>query len=204
MTIPSGISTAFVHMDAPVSFVGGSGRLYVRIEPSVSLVWAATGTPLANFFDALAPDNGEPLEIELPHTDQAGFIDSVGNSTSGWFYTVTIKYEKDGQIVRFPSRDFQIPVGQTDVDLALIPSGEAFVPVIAPLLPVTSLEGRTGAVTLADLGLDQVDNTTDMDKPVSTLQQIAIDAVEDIAQEALALAGGGPGSPGTNLDGGGP
>jgi hypothetical protein len=156
MTIPAGISTALVHMDAPVSFIGEPGRLYVRVEPSASLVWEATGTPLANFFDALAPDNGMPVEIELPHTDQEGFIDGVGNTIVDWFYTVKIKYEKDGQIVHFPSRDFQIPTGQTDVDLALVPSGEAFVPSVAPILPVTSIQGLNGSVTLADLGLDAV------------------------------------------------
>jgi hypothetical protein len=153
MTIPAGISTALVHMDAPVSFIGEPGRLYVRIQPSASLVWEETGTPLANFFDAVSPDNGLPMEIELPHTDQDGFIDGLGNSITGWFYTVTIKYEKDGQIVHFPSRDFQIPVGQTDVDLALVPSGDAFVPQVAPILPVTSIEGLNGEVTLAELGI---------------------------------------------------
>jgi hypothetical protein len=174
MTIPAGISTALVHMDAPVSFIGEPGRLYVRIQPSVSLVWEATGTPLANFFDAVSPDNGLPMEIELPHTDQDGFIDGLGNSITGWFYTVTIKYEKDGQIVHFPSRDFQILTGQESVDLALVPSGDAFVPQIAPILPVTSIDGQTGAVTLADLDLDQVDNTADSAKPVSTAMATAL------------------------------
>jgi hypothetical protein len=176
MTIPAGISTALVHMDAPVSFIGEPGRVYVRIQPSASLVWEETGTPLANFFDAMAPDNGLPMEIELPHTDQDGFIDGLGNTITGWFYTVTIKYEKDGQIVHFPSRDFQIPVGQTDVDLALIPSGDAFVPQVAPILPVTSIDGLNGEVTLQELGLDLVDNTPDTAKPISTATAAALAA----------------------------
>lgn len=41
---------------------------------------------------------------------------------------------------------------------------------------VTSVAGGTGDVTLEDMGLDQVDNTSDLDKPVSTAQQAALDA----------------------------
>ena len=41
---------------------------------------------------------------------------------------------------------------------------------------VDSIAGQTGVVTLADIDLDNVDNTSDADKPVSTAQQLAIDA----------------------------
>lgn len=42
---------------------------------------------------------------------------------------------------------------------------------------VSSVQGRTGAVVIApaDLGLENVDNTSDADKPVSTAQQAALD-----------------------------
>ena len=43
--------------------------------------------------------------------------------------------------------------------------------------PVQSVAGQTGAVTLSksDVGLGNVDNTSDADKPVSTAQQTALD-----------------------------
>ena len=46
---------------------------------------------------------------------------------------------------------------------------------------VTSVFGRTGDVTgtKADVGLGNVDNTSDADKPVSTAQQAALDAKQD-------------------------
>ena len=45
-----------------------------------------------------------------------------------------------------------------------------------PPYPVTSVAGKTGAVTLAksDVGLGNVDNTSDEDKPVSTATQTAL------------------------------
>lgn len=175
MAIPAGVTTAVVHMDAPVSFIGDPGRLHVTITPSHSLVWTATGTPLGNFVDTISLDPGEELQIPLPHTDQPGFEDGLGNAFSGWYYTVRVKYDKDGQIVHFAERDFQILAGQASVDLALVPAGEAAVPEVAPILPVTSIGGLTGEVTMAELGLDQVDNTSDADKPVSILAQAALD-----------------------------
>lgn len=53
----------------------------------------------------------------------------------------------------------------------------------AAAAPVTSVAGRTGAVTLTktDVGLSSVDNTADLDKPVSSAQDAADDAVQAFA-----------------------
>jgi len=52
---------------------------------------------------------------------------------------------------------------------------------------VTSVAGRTGDVLLAkgDVGLGNVDNTSDANKPVSTAQQNALDAKAPLASPAL-------------------
>jgi len=44
---------------------------------------------------------------------------------------------------------------------------------------VTSIDGESGVVTLADINLDNVDNTSDANKPVSTAQQTALNAKAD-------------------------
>jgi len=65
-----------------------------------------------------------------------------------------------------------------------------------PAAPVSSVAGKTGAVTLvkADVGLANVDNTTDANKPVSTAQQTALDGK---ANTSITV------SAGTGLTGGG-
>jgi hypothetical protein len=66
---------------------------------------------------------------------------------------------------------------------------------------VTSVAGRTGAVTLAkaDVGLGSVDNTSDAGKPVSTAQQTALDLKAALASPALTGTPTAPtASPGTN------
>lgn len=62
---------------------------------------------------------------------------------------------------------------------------------------VTSVAGGTGDVTLEDMGLDLVDNTSDLDKPVSTAQQAALDAkaaklsISQFTVPVRSLAGSG-------------
>lgn len=55
-----------------------------------------------------------------------------------------------------------------------------------PADAVLSVAGRTGAVTLVkgDVGLGNVENTSDASKPVSTAQQAALDAKQDAATAA--------------------
>lgn len=58
---------------------------------------------------------------------------------------------------------------------------------LTPTDAVSSVNGQTGVVTLDkdDLGLDNVDNTADMDKPVSTETQVALDAKAPLESPAL-------------------
>ncbi len=59
---------------------------------------------------------------------------------------------------------------------------------------VVSVNGYTGAVVLvkADIGLGNVDNTSDVNKPVSTAQQTAIDAITPMTTngDLLTVSGG--------------
>lgn len=62
--------------------------------------------------------------------------------------------------------------------------------------PVTSVAGKTGAVTLAksDVGLGNVDNTSDLAKPVSTATQTALDTKQDKITASGILQGDGAGN----------
>lgn len=56
---------------------------------------------------------------------------------------------------------------------------------------VTSVAGKTGAVTLTkgDVGLSNVDNTSDMNKPVSTATQTALNGKQDSDATLTAIGG---------------
>lgn len=62
--------------------------------------------------------------------------------------------------------------------------------------PVTSVAGKTGAVTLAkaDVGLGNVDNTSDVDKPIGTATQTALDTKQSVITASGILKGDGSGN----------
>jgi len=112
----------------------------------VRLIHTATGTPLADFIETVEPADGTPAQVLLPHTDQAGFQDEAGNAFTNWHYTARVRFEKSNDKRHLPLTTFQIPSGQTEIDLSLIPSGPAAMPTLAPIAGVTSINGRTGAI----------------------------------------------------------
>lgn len=61
-----------------------------------------------------------------------------------------------------------------------------------PTVPVTSVAGKTGdvALTKSDVGLANVTNTSDANKPVSTAQQTALNAKADITSLAAVATSG--------------
>jgi hypothetical protein len=67
------------------------------------------------------------------------------------------------------------------VDASVSTTKKINVSQIKALAPVQSVAGKTGSVALAkgDVGLSNVDNTADVDKPVSTATQTALNAKQD-------------------------
>lgn len=146
MVLPAGVTTCLVFKNAPVGFGGSAGGVEVEITPSVRLVHTATGTPLVDFIESVSPADGGVAQMQLPHTDQNGFQDEAGNAFKNWHYTVRVRLKKAGnQPKHEPLFDFQIPSGQTTLDLSTVPRGVAALPTSAPIATVTSLNGKTGA-----------------------------------------------------------
>lgn len=146
MALPAGVTTCLVFKKAPVSFGGGQAKVYLEITPSVRLVHTQTGTPLADFIETVAPAEGGVAQVMLPHTDQAGFQDEAGNAFTNWHYTARTRYEKGNDKKHLTLTTFQIPAGQSEIDLSLVPTGPAALPTLAPIATVTSINGFTGAV----------------------------------------------------------
>ncbi len=61
--------------------------------------------------------------------------------------------------------------------------------VVSGSAPVTSVAGKTGVVTLvkADAGLGNVDNTSDLAKPISTATQTALNTKADMSSVGAKL-----------------
>jgi len=148
VALPAGVTTANLTVGAPVSFSGFPIRSSVQIVPSAFLVHSATGIPLVNLIEETATLESVVGQFTLPHTDQAGFQDENGNAYTNWYYTATINYSTDrGPVGKPLTKVFQLPSGQTIVDLDLLPGGAPAMAYSAPVATVTSVAGLTGAIT---------------------------------------------------------
>ena len=160
MALPVGVTTATITFGVPVSFTGGFVRSTVSVVPSASLVHAATGTPLVNFLEDVVMTEGTSGQFVLPHTDQTGFVDESGNSYQNWYYTATIQYQMGKVTKPAFTKVFQLAVGQTTVDLDLLPSGAPAMPYTAPVATVTSVNGLTGNILFPAVNADgEYENT---------------------------------------------
>jgi len=107
-------------------------------------------------------------ELDGNFTDLDGRVTTAQSTAAG-------KYTKPG--LGIPASDMtaavQTSLGKADTALQTA--------------PVTSVAAKTGAVTLvkADVGLSNVDNTSDANKPISTATQSALDAKAPLANPSV-------------------
>lgn len=149
MSLPAGVATRPVRLAPPVNHAGDPLTVRVSIEPSHTVIHAATGTALT----ALVTDNtaapGATLTLNVPVTDQPGFIDTAGNvfAAPGWAYTARIQLVDAQGKSRYLLKKFSVPGSLTDLDLMMVPSGSPAVPVTTTPPAILSVAGATGVVT---------------------------------------------------------
>lgn len=136
--------------------------------------------------DARPPTTHSHTADDVAPTTARLWVPSVG--TSGYVLKVV-----GGVPAWAPDADttYAVP-SQAEAQAGVETIGRAFsaqrvAQAIGTLSPVQSVASKTGAVTLAkgDVGLGNVDNTTDANKPVSTAQQTALNAKAPLASPAF-------------------
>jgi len=138
-------------------------------------------------------------------TSANGFTGSVSNSSTTPTLSLTLQSASATQAGQLSSTDWNTFNGKQAgnanlTSVAALSSASTglvkFINGVASLdtnsyltvAPVTSVAGRIGDITLAkaDVGLSNVDNTSDTNKPVSTAQQTALNSKVDNSQLGVA------------------
>lgn len=111
MSLPAGIITATLTFGPLGDYLGVVfPDASVTIEADADIVWADTGQPLMRSALVVVAVDGSG-SIDLPATDQAGFINRDGTIT-GWSYTATTRVHGRADVVTV----FQLPTdGATGV-----------------------------------------------------------------------------------------
>lgn len=157
MPLPEAITTCALNIGPLSDFAGDAHSFKVEWQPVLdglplagnvrSITWEATGLALASFSEKAETNVGGTITANLPHVDQAGFIDGSGDAFTGWTYRVKVT-ARDTDRKTYTKTKYIAPlVGQTTADFDLIADGTVAVPVTTPSPTVTSYNGQTGAVT---------------------------------------------------------
>lgn len=154
MGLPSGVSTATVTFGTDADVLGVGATTTLTITPSHTLIWAATGEIIRAFSVSVDAAAGVVGSFAIPHTDQAGFTDELGNAITNWYYTVAGLVARSGETQPY-RKVFQVASGVTSLNLDLIPvNGTVGAVGIAPQPVVLAVNGRTGAVVTAEVDGD--------------------------------------------------
>ena len=208
MSLPGGITTCNLTAGPVTDMFGNTIDTTLQVTPVfggslTAIVWSATGADLTNDpSTALAIPAGTQGTIAVPHVNQTGFLDQSGAAFTMWAYTCVLS--KAGSRSAIWTKSVQPLVGQSTVDLDEVVAGGITPPSSAPFPTVLSVNGLTGAVVVgggggggsvtsvagrtgdvvlvkADVGLNNVNNTADASKPVSTATQTALNLKADDA-----------------------
>lgn len=149
MTLPVGITTATVTFGKALGIRGTAATMSASVEVDRGLVWSATGDSIYTYPEPIDGDD-TGISFDVPHVDQAGFVDSAGDVVTDWAYTLTaqVVFANKSYTV---TKSFQVFEGQTSVDLDLVPTGTITEGVTAPSAAVLSVAGETGHIAIGDL-----------------------------------------------------
>ncbi|MFI8593717.1 SGNH/GDSL hydrolase family protein [Microbacterium sp. NPDC078428] len=198
MALPAGVSTFELEFGKTFDFEGNSLATTITVVPSHELVWEATGDRVIPRPLTVTAAAGEFGSILLPHTDQAGFVDTKGNAITDWWYRITSRDSAaNGQsIPGAPVRVLQATSDVTSVDLDMLPTDGVVGPVGSVAGPaVTSVNGGTGAVTVTAAGVGAVPNTSEGREALAASSELtgaiaaAVDASRTVGAGTWATLG---------------
>lgn len=166
---------------APVTSVAGKTGAVTLTKSDVGLA------NVDNTSDASKPISSATQTALNAKVDKVSSANRLyGTDGSGTQGTYEVGTSADGSVVVRTTNN-RITVGTpTATDDATTKNYVDTAIAAIPAAPVTSVAGKTGAVTLVkgDVGLGNVDNTSDANKPISTATQSALDG-----KQALLTSG---------------
>lgn len=147
-------------------------------------VWSASGDVLLPIEANRSASDGTDEEIAIPAVDQDGWVDGSGRAFKGWSYKAVVTFKSAEGRTHQESVVFKPLVGQSQIDLDLLPSSAPGVPSSGDIAVVTSINGLTGAVELDGAG--GVPESVIDEKDAATLE-----AAQEFTREQVEANPGG-------------
>lgn len=173
MTLPAGITKATVTFGRALGVLGSEAVITATVALDRPIIWAATGETLYVYPDPVPQGAGGFISFAFPHVDQSGFIDEAGNAVTNFAGILKAKVVFGGKTAYDITKPFQVFVGQSTIDLDMVPGGSIVPGVTAPSAQVLSVAGETGVIStehLADvLGVAELVGTKGIPEGIAPL-----------------------------------
>lgn len=153
MPLPAGVTYAALGIGPIFDGLSRDARFTASVRPvfggsATHLAWTATGETLVDATVSIAARG--TLTINLPHTDQAGWVDGSGNAVTLWHYLVRVAshFVMDGRLVEHSiTKQVQPLVGQATLAWDLLEDGTTADPEVTPGGGALALDGLTDVAT---------------------------------------------------------
>lgn len=128
MSLPVGVTTRTLTISTASSVNGQKSSLEVVITPTVkTLVWSATAEPLVSYFPITRTGPDQAAVVQLPVTDQTGWVDENQNPVTDFAYQIKVRYLLDGRKVGQTVVKYFKPLTSSPsvLDFDMVPTGTA-------------------------------------------------------------------------------
>lgn len=149
MALPSGVTTCTLSVGPFFDALGTAITATMTVTPKYGtgvdfITWTATGESMTSKAVTGTVQGDGSVQLVVPVVDQDGWTDPNAAAFTNWSYLVAwTAGDKSGS-------KYVLPVeGQTSIDVDKIGGGSAGSPTSATVPAVTSVNGQTGAVTVA-------------------------------------------------------
>lgn len=117
MTFPAGVTLCEVTLPASSVWQGGASSIQLTLTPTRSLIHRASNTPLEPVTGSSTGPSGPGVVLSVPHGDQPGYRDAVGNSISTWEYDVVAVYRDAANVEQTLRKQIRIPRTSSSINV---------------------------------------------------------------------------------------
>jgi hypothetical protein len=117
MPFPPGVTLCEVRLPASATWQGGSSAISLTLTPTREVFNRKSGELLAPISGNGTGPSGAGVLLLVPHGQQAGYRDAVGNSIGNWEYDVLATYRDAANVAQTLRKQVRIPRGTTSLDV---------------------------------------------------------------------------------------
>lgn len=117
MPFPDGVTLCEVQLPASSVWQGGASTINATLTPTRAVFHRKSGEQLTAVTGTATGPSGAGLKLLVPHTQQSGYRDAVGNSIASWEYELLLTYRDLANVAQTVRKQLRIERGTATLNL---------------------------------------------------------------------------------------